>query len=690
MSGLLRKIESGEIKVPSLPTVASKIIELTVDEDISIKKISEIIEKSQSIVVKLLKLANSTFYRGAKEIKTIQGAVTRFGLDMVKNTILNISLLDVFKGGKESSKMQKKVWEESFTMAVCARSLAIKTGHQNPEEAFTIGLVTHIGMMIMLTVVGKDYLELLSEKFYHSKNLKILEREAYQTSHVEVGYLVLTRWNFPKIINEVVKHHDSREILSSPNKRLVELIKIIQVAEKIAGFFVSENPILNQDIVTLCKLFFDMNEKAVEEFAHHIPEEVNEAASLLSMDRVLDTSYDQIYKSAIGRLADLNLKYDELNKNLIKSETDRNGAEEALRESEERYRAVATSTSDIISETSPDGRLSYVSPNVKEVLGYEASELVDRGLMELIHPDDAPAFLKDPQKSFQLLKQQKFVYRFKHRNGDWRWLETAGTEYKTRAGETRALAISRDITERKRAEQEKIQLGKMGALGTLTAGVAHELNNPMMGMLNFIQYCLKHTSEDDKKFTVLEDAERETKRCIDIVQNLLTFSRVEKEEEKKFQKESITVVFDRVFRLLSYRIEKENILLTQQYSEDTPEIWMKVSNIQQVFLNLVGNAMDSLKDSKKKELHVEVRPEGKFVLVAISDSGCGISPGNLENIFDPFFTTKPQGQGTGLGLSVTHGIVKLHRGRITCKSEVGIGTKFYIVFPIERRAKAKA
>ena len=341
MSRLLKKIESGEIAVPSLPTVAAKIIELTADEDVSIEKIVEIIEKSQSIVVQLLKVANSTFYRAAKEIKTIQGAVVRVGLNLVKSAILNISLLDVFKGGEDSSKMQNKVWEESFTMAVCARSLARRTNYRNPEEAFTVGLLTHVGIMIMLSVVGKDYLELLREKFYGGKDLNILEHKAYQTDHVEVGYFVLSRWNFPELIKEVVKHHDSQEILSSSNERLVELAKIIHVAEKMAGFFVAENPALNKDISGLCKLFFDMNEKEVEQFLQHIQQEVNGAASLLGLDRILDKSYDQIYRSAIEKLADLNIRYDKLNRNLSQLEEERKQAEQALRESQ-KIEAVAT------------------------------------------------------------------------------------------------------------------------------------------------------------------------------------------------------------------------------------------------------------------------------------------------------------------------------------------------------------
>lgn len=250
--------------------------------------------------------------------------------------------------------------------------------------------------------------------------------------------------------------------------------------------------------------------------------------------------------------------------------------------------------------------------------------------------------------------------------------------------------LKKQLDGRRREEQEKLQLGKLGALSTLIAGVAHELNNPMMGMLNFVEYCIKHTAQDDKRFTVLEDAERETKRCIEIVQNLLTFSRIEKEDEEKYEKESIPTIFGRVFRLLSYRIDRENVLLNQRYSEETPEVWLKSSNMQQVILNLIGNALDAVKHANKKEIYVVVRPEGESVVVEITDSGDGILPENLQHIFDPFFTTKPTGRGTGygtgLGLSVCHSIVKAHGGEITCKSDVEKGTTFKMRLPVDGRA----
>ena len=252
-------------------------------------------------------------------------------------------------------------------------------------------------------------------------------------------------------------------------------------------------------------------------------------------------------------------------------------------------------------------------------------------------------------------------------------------------------ALKTEIADHSRAEEallkaqtQLIQTEKIGALGTMVAGIAHELNNPMMGMLNFIQYCIRHTEKTDKRYPILEDAERETKRCAGIVRNLLTFSRVEDEKEEKYVKQDCAQLFERVLNLLSFRIEKENILVIKNIDDNGTDIWVKISNIQQVFLNLMGNALDAIKESKKKEIRIDIQPEGESVRISITDTGCGIVPDTLQKIFDPFFTTKPVGKGTGLGLSVTRGIVHDHGGTITCQSEIGKGTTIIILLPINK------
>lgn len=219
----------------------------------------------------------------------------------------------------------------------------------------------------------------------------------------------------------------------------------------------------------------------------------------------------------------------------------------------------------------------------------------------------------------------------------------------------------------------------------LIAATAHELNNPMMGIINLVQYCLKHTPEDDKRHAVLQDTEQETKRCIAIVKRLLAFSLLLTAGQEGRKKESCTAIMNKVLKSLSYNIEREKVSVTHDYSEGLPAVWMTPSKIEQTFLNIIGNALDALKESEKKQIDVKVRRKGEFIQVRISDSGTGIDPQNLERIFQPFFSTKPAGQGVGLGLCVSLTNIEKHGGKITCESKTGQGTKFEILLPLDRR-----
>jgi len=232
--------------------------------------------------------------------------------------------------------------------------------------------------------------------------------------------------------------------------------------------------------------------------------------------------------------------------------------------------------------------------------------------------------------------------------------------------------------------RQLIQTEKMGAVGTMAAGVAHELNNPMMGILNYIQYCLKHTSEGDRRYNVLQDTEREIKRCTDIVSNLLTFSRMDNEGEETPQMADCAEIFERVLSLLSYRIKKEQVIITKCYDEYVPGVCLKVNHIQQVFLNLLDNSLDAFqeKECDKKEIGIKIKYEPDYLNITVEDNGGGIVSENLSKLFEPFFTTKPPGKGTGLGLSISLGIIEEHGGEILCESELGAGSKFKISLPI--------
>ncbi|MEQ9619613.1 MAG: ATP-binding protein [Deltaproteobacteria bacterium] len=232
--------------------------------------------------------------------------------------------------------------------------------------------------------------------------------------------------------------------------------------------------------------------------------------------------------------------------------------------------------------------------------------------------------------------------------------------------------------------QMLIQAEKMSAVGTLVAGVAHELNNPLMGIINAIEMGLRKTDQDDRRYDYLSIAKEATERCIEIVEVLLTFSHSDGES---FQRESCLKVLDRVLKLAHYRITKSGIRITQRTNGGDLEVWMRPNNMQQVFFNLISNAIDALEKGERKEIIIDMNRNGSHVEIVIEDTADGIATEHLQRIFDPFFTTKTVGKGTGLGLSICKNIINAHDGDITCRSEVGVGTKFTILLPVERRTK---
>ena len=229
-----------------------------------------------------------------------------------------------------------------------------------------------------------------------------------------------------------------------------------------------------------------------------------------------------------------------------------------------------------------------------------------------------------------------------------------------------------------------IQTEKMSTVGTLVAGVAHELNNPMMGIINFVEYCLKYTTKDDKRYEILEKTAQAANRCMDIVKNLLSFSHVDSPGQGGYERKSCAVLLKNVLDLINYRIEKNNVALTVETRSDIPDVYIKSNSIQQVFLNLVTNALDALENVKERKLRIRLSDDNEYLRIAFSDNGDGIPPEKLSRIFDMFYTTKPVGKGTGLGLSICRSIIEEHGGDIYCESEVGVGTTFNVLLPIER------
>lgn len=260
---------------------------------------------------------------------------------------------------------------------------------------------------------------------------------------------------------------------------------------------------------------------------------------------------------------------------------------------------------------------------------------------------------------------------------------------------TLELKITERTRELEEAQTQLVQSEKMSAIGELAAGVAHELNNPMGGILGYAQFALEKmskaapgsmTDKDIKsQIKYLTDIEQQARRCRGIIKNLLKFSR--SSDKKEWEDFDLNTMLLDTISLIQHQLDLGNVDIEQDLASDLPLHHGNASQLQQVFTNLLLNAQHAMPDGGKINLTTRLLPSlGEFsgcVEVIVEDSGKGIEPENMSKVFEPFFTTKELGKGTGLGLSISYGIMKEHGGDIAVSSELGEGTRFTVILPLD-------
>lgn len=228
------------------------------------------------------------------------------------------------------------------------------------------------------------------------------------------------------------------------------------------------------------------------------------------------------------------------------------------------------------------------------------------------------------------------------------------------------------------AQQKLIQSEKLAAMGTLAAGVAHELNNPMTAILGYTQILLDSNNLSAQQREDLETVETQSRRCRTIIHNLLDFSRVKK---PALDCAEITPLIRSTLHLVMHDFSISGVELSFLPEPSLPRVIVDAHQVQQVLLNLLTNARHAIEHRPKKIISIHAYTRDAHVYIDVRDTGCGIAPEVLSKIFDPFFTTKPTGKGTGLGLSICQSIMSQHHGGLTVVSEVGVGSTFTLEFP---------
>jgi PAS domain S-box-containing protein len=354
------------------------------------------------------------------------------------------------------------------------------------------------------------------------------------------------------------------------------------------------------------------------------------------------------------------------------------------KQAEELYTTLATS-SPVGVYIAQDHKFVFVNPEFQKATGFSEDELVGRDPLSIAHPEDRERVRRNAVEMLKGNHIPAYELRAIVKDGKVRWaLETVTSV--TYKGRRATLGNFIDITELKQVEEKDRRLqqelnrsARLASVGELAAGVAHEINNPLTGILGFSERLLRKSPSD----TISHDMEKihsEARRAAKVVQNLLTFAR---QRESRKQPCDINDVLQRALELRAYELKADNIEVITDLSPDLPSTTADFQQLQEVFLNLILNAEQAMVEtSGHGRLLIKTDLTNGNIGISFTDDGPGILPEYLEKLFTPFFTTRSERGGTGLGLSICHGIVTEHGGQIYARNNPDKGATFLVQLPV--------
>jgi PAS domain S-box-containing protein len=362
--------------------------------------------------------------------------------------------------------------------------------------------------------------------------------------------------------------------------------------------------------------------------------------------------------------------------------TERRAIEKRLYQQQEFARRLVDSFPDLIFVVDTQRRYTFVSPKVREVLGYDPQESVGMTFGDRTHPEERTALLAVFDDL--LLGKRNFAsfeMRVRHIQGEWRRIRCHFSPLFDEEGKIEGVVISgRDITELKRLEEQLIQAEKLAAMGQMLAGVAHELNNPLTAILGASELLRDRVGVDENSKRQLDMTHRQARRAARIVQNLLEFSRPASPQKKTLD---LNAVIDRTLQLHDHSLRRNSIEVDFRPAPGLPPTVGDANQLIQVFLNLVSNAEQAIREVRPSgRIQVRLGQRGSRIFATVQDDGPGITSDVLPKIFDPFFTTKRPGGGTGLGLSICMSIIREHGGDIEAETLPAGGSAFTVFLPV--------
>ena len=468
------------------------------------------------------------------------------------------------------------------------------------------------------------------------------------------------------------------------------IIEFNRGAEKIFGW--KKEEVTNKENISITITPEDLRKNIQKELSKKTR---TEGVCDLEMDRVKKNGETFPAHSTINAILDSSAKVIGFVE-IIRDITERRSLERELRETKEFLENIMESSVDGILTTDLKGKITYQNRSMEEIVQYPREEVLGTHISRFY-----VSGIQQARDIMQLLREseraENYEMEVKRRDGDIVSILTSLFLLRNEDGEVIGTAgIFKDISEQKRlearlkaAQVHLVEDSKMRALGELVAGVAHELNNPLMASQTILHVLMKNLPADSPEKERLELIRKCNDRIERIVHHLREFSRQTKQE---FTEMDINQPIENALMITGQQLLNHSITIEKHLAEELPKVLGDPNQLEQVLLNLISNAKDALLDveGEKKLTLISRRVEENgtvWVSISVRDTGIGIPKEDLDKVFEPFFSTKPVGKGTGLGLSLCFGIIEAHNGRLEIKSEPGNGTEVIIFIPAKDSGK---
>jgi PAS domain S-box-containing protein len=691
---------------PHLPTplpVALQVLARASKPDCALTDISRLISSDAALCAKLLKIVNSAFFALPGKITAIDRALSLLGLKRVRALVLSLSLPSMQRRGRAADRSD--YWKASVATAMAAREWSVVRHDPDPDSEMVAALLCDIGSLVISEVYPEQYARLLAHPSdFLVRHQCTLEEELIGANHAEVGAYLLRQWGLPEDITEAIRCHHRPAAVDGSNPQVVDRAFRLHFASLIGQLQLAPGePSLGRQLFDLARDCFGLNATGLEKFLEPLHEKIRDFAALLNVDIGAPLHYPSVLAQTTEQLAklasDTALENNRVQEEKEKADLLRQQSEEELDRLARQHELILNAAGEGIFGIDRHGLITFVNPAAARMLGADSTELIGQrhhSLLQAGTPEgESPihAVLRDGQTRH--FPEESCFARL---DGSTFPVRCTCAPMHERGVIVGAVVTFRDISEMKqakealrRSEEQLRQAQKMEAIGQLAGGVAHDFNNLLTIISGYGDLLVNGVLDSQGPARelvgeILKAAERAT----GLTRQLLAFSRRQVLAPQVLVLNNVLRDIDKMLR----RLIGEDIRLTSILAQDLGLIKADPGQIEQVMLNLCVNARDAMPrggqltietanvtlDAAYARAHPEVEP-GPYVMLVVTDTGCGMDAATQARIFEPFFTTKGVGKGTGLGLATVYGIVKQSGGSIYVYSEVGRGTSFKVFLP---------